>query len=146
MAKVNTLTAEIEKYKECTGKSTSELEDLMTKSNCLEVWFVFQLGPEAYLVAYFWPILYVCTFFICQESHEFQMERVSMLERQIKACRKEKQVNHAWSCMSFLFQFACKSFLPFPTSPKLVQPWGQFSGVVLGLMLFLLVKVWLTLG
>ncbi|CAN6457958.1 unnamed protein product [Victoria cruziana] len=62
MAKVNTLTAEIEKYKECTGKSTSELEDLMTKSNCLE------------------------------ESHEFQMERVSMLERQIKACRKEKQM------------------------------------------------------
>ncbi|XP_031480147.1 kinesin-like protein KIN-14D [Nymphaea colorata] len=61
-AKVNILTAEVEKYKECTGKSTSELEGLMTKTNCLE------------------------------ESHEFQMERVRMLERQLKACRKEKQM------------------------------------------------------
>lgn len=36
-AKVKTLTVEVERYKEWSGKSTAELEHLTTRANCLEV-------------------------------------------------------------------------------------------------------------
>ncbi|CAN6452089.1 unnamed protein product [Victoria cruziana] len=64
-AKVKTLIAEVERYKECTGKSFAELEFLTTKTNYLE------------------------------ESYESQKERIRMLEQQLKIAREEKQMFEA---------------------------------------------------
>lgn len=50
LAQVQTLTAEVDKYKERTGKSLAELDSLTSKSNELEVhFFIYCLNSNHWL-------------------------------------------------------------------------------------------------
>jgi len=50
---VQALTAEVEKYKEYTGKSCAQLDTLTTKTNVLEVYFLCCFVPS------------LCLFYLC---------------------------------------------------------------------------------
>lgn len=61
VTQVQTLTAELVKYEECTGKTCAELDNLTIKLNALEVCFVTNLYTTyIYLpstVVRFWTLL-----------------------------------------------------------------------------------------
>ena len=62
------LTSEIEKYKETTGKSVAELDNLMMKSNTLEVFYLVFLGALSciiHLVQYFLTFHLICLGNLC---------------------------------------------------------------------------------
>lgn len=85
IAQVQALAAEVEKYKEYTGKSCAELDTLTIKSNALEVCCLsFQMLTVSYLQA-------SCIMFL-QETCSSQRERIHMLQHQLAAANEKLKV------------------------------------------------------
>ena len=86
VSQVQALSAEMVKYKETTGKSFAELDNLTMKSKSLEVgWFYF-----LQLVKSWQPFLHAR--FLLQETCSYQREQIRILELQLAAANDKLRV------------------------------------------------------
>lgn len=83
---VQDLTAEVLKFKESTGKSCVELDNLTIKTNALEVCYLFFV----HCVCLPLPVVILCAIF--QEICSSQSEQIQILQQQLAAANEKLKV------------------------------------------------------